>query len=127
MKGHKEVARAFNGYVDTLIGQIYDCHKSLLDKGINVTADALKNEFTVVSYNINADVAAILMSIPSTIVIVLSSFIFIRCSNNAGSSKSILTPSSVDCSHTSIITGSKLSIPDATNRHPVRFNKWWIT
>ena len=45
MKGHKEEARAFNAYLHTLIGQFYDCHKTLLEKGAYITADALKNEF----------------------------------------------------------------------------------
>ncbi len=46
MKGHKEDTRVFNSYLDTLVGKLYDCHKNLLQNGTEITAEALKNEFT---------------------------------------------------------------------------------
>ena len=45
MRGHKEDARVFNAYLDTLVGKLYECHKTLLQNGTEITAEALKNEF----------------------------------------------------------------------------------
>ena len=46
MKGHNEDAREFNSYLDTLVGQVYECHKNLLQNGTEITADAIRNAFT---------------------------------------------------------------------------------
>jgi len=45
LKGTKEEVKSFNGYVDTLRNQLYDCHKNLLQNGEDITADSLRNEF----------------------------------------------------------------------------------
>ena len=46
MKGTKEEAKSFNSYLDTLINQLYDCHRSLLQTGATITAETLRNAFT---------------------------------------------------------------------------------
>lgn len=45
LKGTKDEVKSFNAYVDTLRNQLYDCHKSLLQNGEDITADSLRNEF----------------------------------------------------------------------------------
>jgi site-specific recombinase XerD len=46
MKGTKEDVKSFNAYVDTLKSKLYDCHKELLQLGVPITAEALRNSFT---------------------------------------------------------------------------------
>lgn len=45
MKGNKEDAKTFNAYLDTLKSRLYECHRSLLQSGICITAESLRNAF----------------------------------------------------------------------------------
>lgn len=45
MKGVKEESKAFNAYVDTLKAQLYKCHADLLQSGVDITAESLRNAF----------------------------------------------------------------------------------
>jgi site-specific recombinase XerD len=44
-KGTKQEARSFNAYLDNLQSQVYEAHRVLIESGIVITVDALKNKF----------------------------------------------------------------------------------
>ncbi len=46
MKGTREDAKSFNAYLDTLRNKLYDCHKELLQSGVPIRAESLRNAFT---------------------------------------------------------------------------------
>jgi len=45
MKGSKEEAKTFNGSIDRLVANLYQCYNALLQEGSDITAESLRNAF----------------------------------------------------------------------------------
>jgi site-specific recombinase XerD len=46
MTGTKEEVKSFNAYIDTIRIKLYECHKNLLQDGVDITAESLRNAYT---------------------------------------------------------------------------------
>jgi len=46
MTGTKEEVKSFNAYLDTIRFKLYECHKNLLQDGVDITAESLRNAYT---------------------------------------------------------------------------------